>query len=139
MQIIERSKHVRVENYQISFEWEDTPGAGFSFPCTKEGKLLMDKIPDTARGNLDGCLSGAFAVVAMGMQDWSHTHFQAAKGQCECGHVLTLWDPMTNTCECGREYNCGGQLLAPRSQWGDGDSGEGDDGVFGIWDDDNLF
>jgi hypothetical protein len=26
---------------------------------------------------------------------------------------------MTNTCECGRDYNWGGQLLAPRSQWGE--------------------
>ena len=25
----------------------------------------------------------------------------------------------TNTCECGQDYNSGGQLLAPREQWGE--------------------
>lgn len=38
-------------------------------------------------------------------------------GKCECGEEIIL-DCFTNTCECGRDYNMSGQLLAPRSQWG---------------------
>ena len=37
---------------------------------------------------------------------------------CLCGETVDLID-FTNTCEkCNRDYNAGGQLLAPRSQWG---------------------
>jgi Zn finger protein HypA/HybF involved in hydrogenase expression len=37
-----------------------------------------------------------------------------------CGHKVTLWDSFLNTCEnCGTDYNGCGQVLAPRSQWGE--------------------
>lgn len=39
--------------------------------------------------------------------------------RCGCGRAVTLDDPMTNTCDCGQEYNGSGQHLAPRSQWGE--------------------
>lgn len=39
-------------------------------------------------------------------------------GLCECGEELLLYG-FTNTCLCGRDYNMEGQLLAPRSQWGE--------------------
>jgi hypothetical protein len=38
---------------------------------------------------------------------------------CACGDELGLYDPMTNTCGCGREYNGSGQELAPRRFWGE--------------------
>jgi len=38
--------------------------------------------------------------------------------RCECGRDVTC-SGFTNTCECGRDYNHAGQLLAPRSQWGE--------------------
>lgn len=37
---------------------------------------------------------------------------------CVCGKAVGL-DGFTNECECGRDYNSSGQLLAPRSQWGE--------------------
>lgn len=37
--------------------------------------------------------------------------------RCDCGEELPCPD-FTNTCDCGREYNSCGQLLAPREQWG---------------------
>jgi hypothetical protein len=44
---------------------------------------------------------------------------KAKEIECACGHKLQLW-AFTNTCEaCGRDYNMSGQLLAPRSQWGE--------------------
>ena len=39
-------------------------------------------------------------------------------GLCECGHQVSLQE-FTNTCVCGRDYNMSGELLAPRSQWGE--------------------
>lgn len=41
-----------------------------------------------------------------------------AVGECECGKDVELHG-FTNTCECGADYNMSGQLLAPRSQWGE--------------------
>ena len=38
--------------------------------------------------------------------------------RCDCGTDVTLRG-FTNTCRCGSEYNMSGQLLAPRSQWGE--------------------
>lgn len=39
--------------------------------------------------------------------------------RCSCGCELLLDSGWSNECHCGREYNGGGQLLAPRSQWGE--------------------
>jgi len=39
-------------------------------------------------------------------------------GKCECGRKVNLVG-FTNTCDCGRDYNMSGELLAPRSQWGE--------------------
>ena len=46
------------------------------------------------------------------------TAFRGEPFKCDCGRTLELPD-FTNTCECGRDYNQGGQLLAPREQWGE--------------------
>lgn len=38
--------------------------------------------------------------------------------RCKCGEELECHG-FTNTCICGRDYNWAGQLLAPRSHWGE--------------------
>ena len=37
--------------------------------------------------------------------------------KCACGREVTC-RVFTNTCDCGRDYNMSGSLLADRSQWG---------------------
>ena len=45
--------------------------------------------------------------------------------RCQCGKQVELLSGWANECEkCEREYNGSGQLLAPRSQWGE-ETGEG--------------
>ena len=39
-------------------------------------------------------------------------------GMCPCGHKVELLE-VTNTCVCERDYDSWGELLAPRSQWGE--------------------
>lgn len=39
-------------------------------------------------------------------------------GLCSCGEEIEF-SRFTNTCSCGADYNSSGQLLAPRSQWGE--------------------
>jgi len=39
---------------------------------------------------------------------------------CACGNLLHLDDSFANECDsCQLEYNMQGQMLAPRSQWGE--------------------
>lgn len=38
--------------------------------------------------------------------------------KCHCGSEVVC-EGFTNTCVCGADYNFAGQLLAPRSQWGE--------------------
>jgi hypothetical protein len=116
MNIVRKSRIVHVESYGLSFEWNDMPGAGFSFPCDKQGMVLLDEMPLEARQNLEKCMRGEYAVFLLGVQDYSYTYREPAQGQCSCGRIVELMD-FTNTCECGFEYNSCGQLLAPRNQW----------------------
>lgn len=53
-------------------------------------------------------------------------------GKCVCGETMTLTD-FTNACRCGRDYNMSGQLLAPRSQWGE-ETGEHWSDIVSGWD-----
>lgn len=40
--------------------------------------------------------------------------------RCDCGRRLLMESAWSTECRaCGREYNGSGQLLAPRSQWGE--------------------
>lgn len=40
--------------------------------------------------------------------------------ECSCGTKIELVDWWATSCSnCNREYNGGGQELAPRSQWGE--------------------
>jgi hypothetical protein len=38
--------------------------------------------------------------------------------RCECGREVVCYG-FTNECDCGRDYNMSGSLLAPREQWGE--------------------
>jgi hypothetical protein len=43
---------------------------------------------------------------------------EAAVLRCDCRRKVELWG-FTNSCDCGRDYNFAGQLVAPREQWGE--------------------
>lgn len=53
--------------------------------------------------------------------DW-RTRIPALFECPNCGRCFELL-AFTNTCQCGKDYNQGGQGLAPRDQWGE-DTGE---------------
>lgn len=117
MKIVRQGQRVKVEKYALDFQWNDgPPGCGFSFPCDKQGKLLLEEMHPIGRENLEKCLSGEYAVTPEGIKDCSYTYWEPAQGRCSCGRIVELAD-FTNTCDCGLEYNSCGQLLAPRCQW----------------------
>lgn len=60
--------------------------------------------------------------------------------KCDCGAEIEMVRPGADLhCECGRDYNSGGQLLAPRSQWGEETSETAADYDFGFNNPDRAF
>lgn len=117
MEIISRREVVNAIAYFRSFSWRNDPGSGFSFPCDKDGNI--DPLTnDAAIENFEGCVSGKFDVIDNGIEKSEWTYVNPTIGRCDCGEEIPL-DGFTNTCDCGRDYNSAGQLLAPRSQWGE--------------------
>lgn len=39
--------------------------------------------------------------------------------KCSCGRTVAIYGRMTNSCDCGADYNWNGDRLAPREQWGE--------------------
>lgn len=115
MQITRKSQHIRSESYRLGYEWNDQPGAGFTFPCDQEGNIITSEMGPEAWKSYRECQDNP-ALTFKGVKHYSSTSFVQAQGRCSCGRLVELYG-FTNTCECGYEYNSFGQLLAPRSQW----------------------
>lgn len=147
MKIIRHRERIESTSYSRSFEYEDMPGAGFGFDCDEHGNVDIDKLPPAARSSWDACMAGETERVVdgeyerdeegdlsyvpgtghrvkvklldMGVVTHHHSYVQPAVGECACDAHVELRG-FTNTChKCGRDYNTSGQLLAPRSQWGE--------------------
>lgn len=153
--MISRRERVETVTYERVFDHEDEPGRGAAFPCDKDGYVDVNALHPCARANYEECLSGSrrvlqgaqydrnhepvpgtghYVTVKMidrGVREWRRSRIEPAVGQCACGARVYL-DGFTNSChECGRDYNMSGQLLAPRSQWGE-ETGESVDDILAI-------
>lgn len=117
MEIVQQSEFVDSVSFSLDFKWRNDPGAGFSFDCAEDGIPYLRN--PAAAENYRKCVDGSFDVVAHGVSRWESSYRVPAVGKCYCGGLVTL-EGFTNTCDsCERDYNSGGQLLAPRSQWGE--------------------
>jgi hypothetical protein len=120
MKIITHGHHETFVEYRHDFGYVDRPSAGFSYDVDEQGNLLSS-VTECARDGYRQCLTGTIdgkKVVDNGIVRYEHSYYQPAIGRCDCGQEMTL-GRFTNTCECGRDYNSAGQMLAPRSQWGE--------------------
>lgn len=115
MEIISRRHTVERVSRIHSFSWADCPGAGFSFDLDEDDQIV---VTDTNRANVELCLSGDPRIIDDGIVEHRWTYIEPSVGRCRCGREIPL-EHFTNTCRCGRDYNSSGQLLAPRSQWGE--------------------
>jgi len=119
MRIIGPRKSIEEVEYALVFDWRDSPGSGFSFPCNERGVVDDTALATAGREKLRQWLDGTYDVVALGVREYRHRYHQPAVGECVCGARVEL-DGFTNTCDrCGRDYNASGQLLAPRECWGE--------------------
>lgn len=128
--IIRQSERHEEVSYSLVYACNDCEGAGFSFPCNEDGKLLLP-MNDVTLDNYCKCVAGVHDVTCEGVRKDVRRWTEPAVGQCECGHSVELAE-FTNTCAvCGRDYNMSGQRLAPRSQWGE-ETGESLGDILGI-------
>lgn len=106
--------------YTHEFRWADSPSAGFSFECDKDGKVDVASMAEAGRANYTKCIDGTYDVVDEGVSErqWTYRHRAVIKcSACKNGEVCLA--NFTNTCECGADYNMSGSRLADRSQWGE--------------------
>lgn len=100
----------------------------FSFECNEQGEVDEAKFHPEAVANYNACKSGTKVVNGKVMEllevrKDETDYFEPAVGVCDvCERKMELNDPMTNTCDCGAEYNGSGQRLEDRRLW-DGTDG----------------
>lgn len=119
MKIVSESRVVENVAYSLYFAWATEPSSGFSFPCDENGNVAVDKLSAIGRTNLSQCVEGEgtkFEPRVVEKREWSYR--EPVVGRCECGREVAL-EGFTNTCDCGRDYNRSGQLLASRECWGE--------------------
>lgn len=114
-------ERVTVPSFAHSFDWNDSPGSGFSFTCAADGSVDLSTFAPGAVENIAACLFGLFDVTYVGIMDYTHSYWQPAHGTCTCGREVYLEQDYGHgiDCECGRIYNGSGSELRPRSQWED--------------------
>lgn len=122
MKILSHRQDVEVTFYRRSFIDRSHQSSGFSFPCDKDGNLLLNEMYPPGIQNYKNCLDNPIEFKDEGIQEFHSRYTQPAIGLCDCGCQVEL-DGFTNTCECGADYNWAGQRLATRDQWSD-DTGE---------------
>lgn len=110
------------EYYELCFD--DGHGNGLCFPCDRDGNLF-DSATDAARKN---------HLYAMQhpekFERWNkvvkrkRTYKENAKGTCNCGEEIELYNEYMGACECpkcGQWWNLFGQELNPVETWASGE------------------
>lgn len=114
MKIIKESKHV--ECSERILEVDDGHG-GWGFRVNDGGWAILDnpaKVRSFAKA-IEEVTAGRMRSY-FSKREWAYR--EPAIGLCDCGAEVYL-EGFTCPCECGRDYNSSGQLLAPREQWGE--------------------
>jgi hypothetical protein len=136
-EIIRERRRIITTEYERVFSWRNDPDSGFGFPCDEHGNLL-EGLQAPGLENYQKCLSGEYDVIDHGVELLEYASVEPAVLRCDCGAEVLLWDAFLETCgRCGRDYNGNGQLLAPRSQWGE-ETGESLADIFSPYDPEEL-
>ena len=116
-ELIRPSKRTYHKEYNIVFRYVEDPNSGYSFPCNEQGTVSLETLPPSAVNNYIACCLGDVngqAVALVGVEASDYAVVENAVIRCDCGRPLELDDWYSTACPaCGREYNGGGQLLAP--------------------------
>jgi len=123
--LISPRRHIDRVSYSLVCERVDASGRviergmGFRFDCDASGNVNEGKMFPAGLANLRGIRSGAIPCTPLEVESRAWVEHIPAVCRCDCGRSVTLCDSWANSCDCGAEFNGSGQLLAPRSQWGE--------------------
>lgn len=110
-----------IEDFRIFYQRKgEARYSGWSFPCTKEGVILTEKMCPEAIANLLACQSGEYDVEEPVFEDNSRVYTPEPYGLCDNCHqkVVIRRYGYAHACEkCGWEYNTSGTPLVSRSLW----------------------
>lgn len=155
---ITRRMRTDIVTFELHFDFIGSDGCGATFDCDEKGNVDMSKLAPAGLSNYMECITGTVsrmvgqryqvddsagngvtyrAILGTGELKTYKAEREVVKrvrvdttpahGVCPCGSTVYLTG-FTNTCDCGRDYNMSGQLLAPRSQWGE-ETGESIDDI----------
>ena len=120
---------VAVKTIEYFHIFQRADGSGYSFPVTEDG--VFEAKCDAAEKNYQLATSSLVPGLRdLGIEEREYFSTPSKYGICSCGQEVMLTG-FTNTCNCGLDYNSSGELLAPRSQWGE-ETGESLSDILGI-------
>lgn len=124
--IITPRRHEDVTSHRLTCEHLDPKtgqvierGWGFSFDCDAKGIVDIATLQPAALANFIACRDSLNSCNALVLESSSRVIHHPPVMRCDCGKTLVLNCGWENTCSCGQSFNGSGQLLAPRSQWGE--------------------
>ena len=120
---ITRPSIEEVVEYYRAYDLVGRPGCGSWFPCDKDGNIKFADMTEAAKQNYQKALEAVKTgeMEDNGVEERRHTYRVPGLIACDrCGHQVDIDDSWLNCCEhCGADYDGSGNLLAPRSQWGE--------------------
>lgn len=116
MEIVQEYHWEEKIKHHLSYDYEDSPGSGFVFPCSEDGTPELDSMRPEGIANYKACLSGEVnskPVIFRGIVKRDESVFHPTVGKCECGELVELCHSDGNTCSCGRCYDNQGNPYTP--------------------------
>ena len=121
MEIISERHRVEEVYYEMSFISIEFPDGGYSFGCDEKGNIFFDKLTDCAKENYQYCLNHVGDIYNKPtIEKLINRYTENAKGICECGKEIELYDEYMGVCECPyckRWHNLFGDELNPPAMW----------------------
>lgn len=116
---ITRPSIEEVVEYYRAYDYVGRPGCGWWFRCDKDGNIPSSEKSEAYEKAMKALQSGE--VDDNGVQERRWTYRVPGVISCDrCAHQVDIDDSWLNTCpHCGADYDGSGNLLAPRSQWGE--------------------
>lgn len=108
--IISQGQIVESKAYDLDFNLIANPTSGYSFDCNEKGEVDTDAFnPDQQMSWADAHNRDKYHPGRV--RTCINRYYEPTVIECDCGAHLSLSDPMTNDCKCGRAYNSSGQQV----------------------------
>ena len=113
LKIVHYQKTIKIEKYSVVYEWILEPGAGFDFPCDKDGNIYFSQFTEEQEADYAECEFGdnSHLIVCKGIEDTSTTEILPAIALCYCGSQLPLRSNRNECANCLEVFNQLGEKI----------------------------